>query len=49
MEDLIITSLNLTPNGGGLVRVEIVDQEIKIYNDVDKNSVYNPAVDQFLE
>jgi hypothetical protein len=48
VEDLVITSIHLTAAGSGLVRTEIVDPEVNIYNDVNKNGVYDAATDQFL-
>jgi hypothetical protein len=48
VEDLIITGIRITPTGSGLVRDEITDPELRIYNDINKNGSYDSATDPFI-
>jgi uncharacterized UPF0146 family protein len=48
VEDIDITSITLAPMGSGLIRNEIEDMEVHLYEDVNANGIYNSATDRFI-
>ena len=47
-EDVVVTSLRLTPTSSGFRTDEIEGPDIRIYNDVNNNGILETDIDEFI-